>query len=121
MSSQTNEDVLVSHLSSQHSVSSDAVRTEWSPGMAMVGDMFNNSLKSKLDSICTELAAYVVQTQSGVLGRDRQTVEASYRAVNRGANWWPAHRGNQVQFHEVQYERPPDPKRRQRRSYDCPH
>lgn len=118
MSSQTNEDVLVSRLSSRHSVSSDTVRTilqalrsgggsmaqfshsdfggmsQWSPGMTMVGDMFNNGLKSKLDSICTELAAYVAHTtQSGAFGRDRQTVEASYRAVNRGANWWPAHLG----------------------------
>jgi hypothetical protein len=117
MSSQTNEDVLVSRLSSRHSVSPDAIRTilqalrssggsmaqfshsdfggmsQWSPGMTMVGDMFNNSLRSKLDSICTELAAYVAQTQSGAFGRDRQTVEASYRAVNRGANWWPAHLG----------------------------
>ena len=117
MSSQTNEDVLVSRLSSRHSVSSDAVRTilqalrsgggsmaqfshsdfggmsQWSPGMTMVGDMFNNGLKSKLNSICTELAAYVAQTQSGAFGRDRQTVEASYRAVNRRANWWPAHLG----------------------------
>ena len=57
----------------------------------MVGDMFNNGLKSKLDSICTELAAYVAQTQ--LAGRDRQTVEASYRAVNRGSNWWPDHLG----------------------------
>jgi hypothetical protein len=83
MPSQTNEDVLVSRLSSRHSVSSDAVRTilqslrsgggsmaqfshsdfggmsQWSPRMTVVGDMFNNGLKSKLDSICTELAAYV--------------------------------------------------------------
>src|SRR5271156_793376 len=67
--------------------------SQWSPGMTMVGDMFNNSLKSKLASICTELAAYVAQTQSGSFGRDRQMVEASYRAGNRGANWWPAHLG----------------------------
>jgi hypothetical protein len=116
MSSQTNEDVLVSRLSSRHSVSPDAIRTilqalrsgggsmaqfshsdfggmsQWSPGMTMVGDMFNTGLKSKLESICTELAAYVAQTQSGA-GRDRQTVEASYRAVNRRANWWPDHLG----------------------------
>jgi hypothetical protein len=33
--------------------------SQWSPRMTVVGDMFNNGLKSKLDSICTELAAYV--------------------------------------------------------------
>ena len=38
--------------------------SQWSPGMTMVGDMFNNRLKSKLDTICTELAAYVAQAPS---------------------------------------------------------
>ena len=51
--------------------------------MTMVGDIFNDSLKSKLNSICTELAAYVAQTQSSAFGRDRQAVEASYRAANK--------------------------------------
>jgi polyhydroxyalkanoate synthase len=45
----------------------------------MVGDMFNNSLKSKLDAVCTELAAYVAETPSS--GRDREEVETSYRSV----------------------------------------
>jgi hypothetical protein len=35
----------------------------------MVGDMFNNSLKSKLDAVCSELAAYIADTQTGVVGR----------------------------------------------------
>jgi hypothetical protein len=72
--------------------------SQWSPGMTMVGDMFNNSLRSKLDSICTELATYVAQTQSGAFGRDRQTVEASYRAVNRGRIGGQLILGNQVQL-----------------------
>jgi hypothetical protein len=38
--------------------------SQWSPGMTMGGDMFNKSLKSKLDAVCTELAAYVVETPS---------------------------------------------------------
>jgi hypothetical protein len=67
--------------------------SQWSPGMTMVGDMFNANLKSKLDSICTELATYVAQTQSSAFGRACQTVETSYRAANTGANWWPAHLG----------------------------
>jgi hypothetical protein len=81
-----NEQGFISRVSIRHSVSSDAVRTilralrsgggtmaqfshpdfggmsQWSPGMTMVGDMFNNSLKSKLDAVCTELAAYVAET-----------------------------------------------------------
>ena len=55
--------------------------------MPMVGDMFNNSLKSKLDAVCTELAAYVAETPSG--GRDREEVESSYRSVKQAADWWP--------------------------------
>ena len=65
--------------------------SQWSPGMTMVGDMFNDGLKTKLDAICTELAAYVAETPSR--GRDREAVEVSYRATKQGANWWPAHLG----------------------------
>jgi hypothetical protein len=82
------DDGFIVRVSIRHSVSADAVRTilralrtgggtmaqfshpefggmsQWSPGMSMVGDMFNNSLKSKLDAVCTELAAYVAQAPS---------------------------------------------------------
>ena len=30
--------------------------------MTMVGDMFNNGLKSKLDAVCSELAVYAAET-----------------------------------------------------------
>jgi len=49
--------------------------SQWSPGMTMVGDMFNNSLKSKLDAVCTELATYVADTPSA--DRDHGRVEGS--------------------------------------------
>ena len=63
--------------------------SQWSPGMTMVGDMFNNALKSKLDAVCTELAAYVVaETPSASRGRNREAVEASYRTKH--SDWWPA-------------------------------
>ena len=107
-----NEEALIDRISIRHSVSPDAVRTilralhssggrmaqfshadfggmsQWSPGMSMVGDMFNNSLKSKLDAVCTELAAYVDEMPSR--GRDRESVETSYRSAQQGPNWWPA-------------------------------
>ena len=75
-----NEEMLRTRLAARYSVSPEAVETilralrrgggtmaqfshadfggmsQWSPGMTMVGDMFNNELKSKLGSICTELA-----------------------------------------------------------------
>ena len=77
------EEMLVTRLAIRHSVSHEAVRTvlgalrrgggsmaqfshadfggmsQWSPGMTMVGDMFNNELKAKLGSICTELVAHI--------------------------------------------------------------
>jgi hypothetical protein len=108
-----NEDSFVSRVSLRHSISPDAVRTilralrsgggsmaqfshsdfggmsQWTPGMTMVGDMFNNALKSKLDAVCTELAAYVVaETPSASRGRNREAVEASYRS--KPSDWWPA-------------------------------
>src|ERR1700722_332063 len=63
---------------------------QWSSGMTMVGDMFNNSLKSKLDAICTELAAFVADTPSSDRGIGRGDTMVSYRSVKQGANWWPA-------------------------------
>jgi len=45
-------------------------------------------LKSKLDAVCTELAAYIAETPSR--DRDREEVETSYRSVKQGADWWPA-------------------------------
>jgi hypothetical protein len=107
-----NEEGFIERVAIQHSISPDAVRTilralrssggrmaqfshadfggmsQWSPGMSMVGDMFNNSLKSKLEAVCTELAAYVADTPSS--GRDHEEVETSYRSVQQEANWWPA-------------------------------
>ena len=112
-----NEEGLISHVSIRHSVSADAVRTilralrsgngtmaqfshpdfggmsQWSPGMTMVGEMFNTSLKSKLDAVCTELAAYVAQTASTDQSRSRDDPEVSYRAVRQDSDWWPVNFG----------------------------
>ena len=76
-----NEEGFIARVAIRHSVSQDTVRTilralrsgggtmaqfshpdfggmsQWLPGMTMVGDMFNSGLKSKLDAVCTELAA----------------------------------------------------------------
>src|SRR3979490_773486 len=106
-----NEEGFISRVSIRHSVSPDAVRTilralrsgggtmaqfshpdfggmsQWSPGMTMVGDMFNNGLKSKLDVVCTELAAYVAQSASTDQGRSRDDPEVSYRAGRQRSDW----------------------------------
>jgi hypothetical protein len=62
--------------------------SQWSPGMTMVGDMFNNGLKSKLDAVCSELAAYAAETAEN----DRRgggEYGVSYRTTQK-SNWWPA-------------------------------
>ena len=112
-----NEDGFISRVSLRHSVSKDAVRTilralrsgggsmaqfshsefggmsQWSPGMSMVGDMFNSSLKSKLDAVCIELAAYVAESASTDRGGSRDDIEVSYRSMKQDTNWWPPNLG----------------------------
>src|SRR4030088_2604594 len=112
-----NEQGFIARVAIRHSVSQDAVRTilralrsgggnmaqcshsdfggmsQWSPGMTMVGDMFNNTLKSKLDAVCTELAAYVAQTASNDRDHGRKEGEVSYRSSRQGSDWWPGNLG----------------------------
>jgi hypothetical protein len=59
----------------------------------MVGDMFNNSLQSKLDAVCTELAAYLAQTPSTDRDRGRDVGEVSYRSMQQEPAWWPVNLG----------------------------
>jgi hypothetical protein len=59
----------------------------------MVGDIFNDGLKSKLDAVCTELAAYVVQSASTDRSRSRDDPEVSYRPARQGSDWWPVNLG----------------------------
>src|SRR6202051_2821847 len=106
-----NEEGFIARVSIRHSVSADAVRTilralrvgggnmaqfshadfggmsQWSPGMTMVGDLFNNSLKSKLDAVCTELAAYVAEPPSTDRDRSREGGEFSYRSMRQEPAW----------------------------------
>jgi hypothetical protein len=110
-----NEEGFISRVAIRHAVSPDAVRTilkalrsgggtmaqfshedfggmsQWSPGMTMVGDMFNTSMKAKLDALCTELAEYAYACsaqQSGAL----KASEVSYRS-QQTSDWWPADLG----------------------------
>src|ERR1700694_5343776 len=105
-----NEERLVARVALRHSISPEAVHTilralrfgggsmaqfshpefggmsQWSPGMTMVGDRFNNSLKSKLDAVCTELAGYAAENERRHYSEDSGV---SYRASQK-SNWWPA-------------------------------
>ena len=64
--------------------------SQWSPGMSMVGDMFNTQLKSKLDALCTDIAAHLEQSEppdgSGRAALDR----VSYRSMSDSTDWWPS-------------------------------
>jgi hypothetical protein len=108
------EEALITRLAIKHSVSTDAVRTvlralrsgggrmaqfshadfggmsQWSPGMTMVGDMFNNELKPKLDAICAELASHVANAGSRPDNDDGRDGDVSYRSAGRSDQWWPA-------------------------------
>ena len=67
--------------------------SQWSPGMTMVGDMFNNSVKAKLDAICTELAAYISQTPAIHGERGGEEGNVSYRSPSGASDWWPTNLG----------------------------
>jgi hypothetical protein len=61
---------------------------QWSRGgMVMVGDMFNNGLKARVDALCGELAGLV---GSGSFAPQPQRGDASlFVAAPGGDNWWP--------------------------------
>jgi hypothetical protein len=57
--------------------------------MTMVGDMFNNNLKSKLDAVCTELAEYAAHARLAQQSGAPKDSEVSYRS-QQTSDWWPA-------------------------------
>jgi hypothetical protein len=106
------EDALVDRMAKRHSVSPAAVQvvlaalrrgggrmaqfshadfggmSQWSPGMSMVGDMFNAQLKARLDALCTDIAAHLDATEAA--GNARSAAEeVSYRSTAGAADWWP--------------------------------
>ena len=77
---------------------------QWSQGgMTMVGDMFNNALKAKVDALCSDLAN--LMQQSSVLHTPSATADQSQSQspgdgvslfVSGGpdGNWWPGNLGH---------------------------
>jgi hypothetical protein len=63
--------------------------SQWSPGMSMVGDMFNTQLKAKLDALCSEIAAHL-DLSGAAAGTRSAADEVSYRSMSGSADWWPA-------------------------------
>ena len=62
--------------------------SQWSPGMSMVGDMFNNQLQAKLDALCSDIAAHLDTSETA--GGTRAEAEVSYSSPSRSDDWWPA-------------------------------
>jgi hypothetical protein len=64
--------------------------SQWSPGMSMVGDMFNTQLKSKLDAMCTDIAAHLDALEN--VGESVRTPsdQVSYRSMENPGGWWPS-------------------------------
>lgn len=59
---------------------------QWSQGgMIMIGDMFNNGLKYKVDALCNDLSS---------LMRSHQLYEIRQSFASSGHNWWPSSFGN---------------------------
>src|SRR6201986_4584901 len=56
--------------------------SQWSPGMSMVGDMFNTQLKAKLDALCSDIAAHLDIAESAG-GVSPEGDEVSYRSQTR--------------------------------------
>jgi hypothetical protein len=56
-------------------------------GMTMVGDMFDNALKARVDALCGELAQLLATTTVFSIS------PAGFQAGFTSANWWPASLG----------------------------
>src|SRR6202789_822389 len=110
-----NDGDLVDRLAKKHSVSPAAVQvvlaalqrgggrmaqfshadfggmSQWSPGMSMVGDMFNTQLKAKLDALCSDIAAHLDSEDAPAPdGRRAAGDGVSYRSPTPSVDWWPA-------------------------------
>src|ERR1700709_1806448 len=98
-----NDESVTTRLAIRHSVSPDAVRTilralrtgggmaqfshpdfggmsQWSTGMTMVGDMFNDGLKAKLNALCTDVSAYLAESGTADKGNAPDDTRVSYRS-----------------------------------------
>jgi hypothetical protein len=63
--------------------------SQWSPGMSMVGDMFNTPLKVKLDALCSDIAAHLDSSKAPG-GEGFGSDKVSYRSTAGSGDWWPA-------------------------------
>lgn len=117
MPANVREEALLTRLSVQHDVSRDGVKTvldalrrgggmaqfshadfggmaQWSPGMTMVGDMFNTSMKARLDAVAKELVGYLNETADAAPGQHGASgLAPSQNNRDAGDRWWPSELG----------------------------
>lgn len=75
---------------------------QWSQGgMIMVGDMFNHSLKARVDALCNELAGLIHGQPSLAAARSQSQTQGHGDGVSlfvsgsgSGSPWWPADLGS---------------------------
>ncbi len=63
-------------------------------GMTMVGDMFNNALKAKVDGLCTALSALLATSLFEASTPPSQSRESTQQTFQNTSNWWPADLGS---------------------------
>jgi hypothetical protein len=66
--------------------------SQWSPGMSMVGDMFNTQLKAKLNGLCSDISAHL-DAAPATIGSRSGADEVSYRSASESRDWWPTGMG----------------------------
>jgi hypothetical protein len=59
---------------------------QWMPGMIMIGDMFNTTLKARVDALATELV--VMLPQIGLAAAGKSGIEQAFAWGSR-TQWWP--------------------------------
>jgi hypothetical protein len=69
--------------------------SQWSPGMSMVGDMFNTQLKAKLDALCTDIAAHLDASEIADGATPRETRSATAYGPGRRTGGRPGWGGAQ--------------------------
>jgi hypothetical protein len=55
--------------------------SQWSPGMSMVGDMFNAQMKAKLDALCSDVSAHL-EAAPTTTGSRSGADQVSYRSAS---------------------------------------
>ena len=88
--------------------------SQWSPGMSMVGDMFNKQLQSKLDALCTDIVAHLDASSRDDGGIHTSPCEVSYRSISASRDWWPSGLGNPSAVgaqNDLRYAVFPEPRR----------